>query len=68
VRAAEVKLVNARTEFGRYQTVARANPRAVAAMDMDRAETAYRVAQEEFKAAQQMLEKGTIAREEDLEA
>jgi RND family efflux transporter MFP subunit len=33
---------------------------------VDRAETAYQVAQEEYRAAQQALEKGAIGREEDI--
>jgi RND family efflux transporter MFP subunit len=66
VRAAEARLSNARTDFNRLQRIAPS--KAVAAVDVDRARTAYRVAQEDYKAAMQMLEQGTIAREEDIEA
>ncbi len=68
VRAAEARLSNARTEFNRFAQVAQINPNAVARVDYDRAETAYRLAQEDYQAALQMFEKGTIAREEDIEA
>jgi RND family efflux transporter MFP subunit len=66
VRAAEARLANARTEFERSSRLVRTNavPRAV----FERDETAYRVAQEEHQAALQMLEIGTIARAEDIEA
>lgn len=66
VRAAEARLANARTEFGRMQQLVRTN--AVSRSAFDVAETAYRVAQEEHQAAVQMLEMGSIAREEDLDA
>jgi membrane fusion protein, multidrug efflux system len=66
VRATEAKLANARTELDRY---ARLLPsRAVARADFERAQTDARVAQEDFNAARQLLEKGTIGREEDIEA
>jgi len=68
VRAAEAKLNNARTEFNRFAQVAKSNPNAIARVDYDRAQTAYRLAQEEYQSAAQMLEKGTIARTEDIEA
>jgi membrane fusion protein, multidrug efflux system len=65
VRAAEARLANARTEFERFARLVRANaaPRA----DYERAETAYRVAQEDHRAALQVLEQGTVARQEDIE-
>jgi multidrug efflux pump subunit AcrA (membrane-fusion protein) len=66
VRAAEARLANARTEYQRY---ARLLPqRVVPRADYDRAQTTYRVAQEELKAARQLLEKGSIGREESIEA
>jgi RND family efflux transporter MFP subunit len=66
VRAAEARLANARTEYERYARLlpSRVVPRA----DFDRAQTAYRVAQEELKSARQLLEKGSIGREESIEA
>ncbi len=68
VRGAEAKLNNARTEFNRFAQVAQTNPNAVARVDYDRAETAYRLAQEEYQATLQTFEKGTIARVEEIEA
>jgi RND family efflux transporter MFP subunit len=66
VRSAEARLSNARIEFQRSSRLlqTRSIPRA----DFDLAETAYRVAQEDYTAARQLLEAGTIAREEDIEA
>ncbi len=66
VRAAEAKLANARTEFDRERRLQQS--RAGSREAFDRADTAYRVAREDHQAALQMLEKGTIAREEDIEA
>jgi membrane fusion protein, multidrug efflux system len=66
VRAAEARLANARAEFERDAQLVQMN--AVARADYERAETAYRVAQEDHRAARQVLEQGTIAREEDIEA
>jgi membrane fusion protein, multidrug efflux system len=66
VRAAEARLANARTEVDRAAKLLQA--RAMARADYDIAVTALRVAQEDHKAAVQLLEKGTIARVEDIEA
>ena len=66
VRAANAELVNARTQFGRTSQLVR--DRAIPRVEHDRAETSYHVAQENYKAARQMLEQGTIAREEDIQA
>jgi RND family efflux transporter MFP subunit len=66
VRAAGATLANARGDFERAQQLTRSN--AISRQDFDRFRTAYRVAQEEHTAAVQMLEKGTIAREEDIDA
>jgi RND family efflux transporter MFP subunit len=66
VRAAEARMANARSELDR--SIALLNVGGVSRENHERAETAYRVAQEEHQAALQMLEKGTIAREEDIEA
>jgi RND family efflux transporter MFP subunit len=66
VRAAEARLANARAEFDRQGRLLRGN--AGSRGDFEAAETAYRVAEEDLKAARQMLEKGTIARGEDIEA
>jgi len=66
VRATEARLANARADLDRLN---RAQLRlSVTRAEVDSAETAYRVAEEEHKAAVQLLEKGTIGREEDIEA
>jgi RND family efflux transporter MFP subunit len=41
---------------------------AISRLEFERGETAYRVAQEEYQAALQMVEMATIGREEDIEA
>jgi membrane fusion protein, multidrug efflux system len=64
VRAAEAKLVNARTEFDRSTQLLR--NRTISRSEFDRSETGYTVAQQNYQAAVQTLEQGTIAREEDL--
>jgi RND family efflux transporter MFP subunit len=66
VRAAEARLANVRTELDRNTQLLRRGAGAQA--DVDTADKAYRVAQEDLKAAQQLLEKGTIGRAEDIEA
>jgi len=65
-RAAEARLANGRAEFERFARLIRSN--AVSRSDYERAETAYRIAQEDYKAAVQILEQATIARPEDIEA
>jgi membrane fusion protein, multidrug efflux system len=65
VRAAEARMANARSDFERHARLIQAN--AVPRADYERAETAYRIAQEDHKAARQILEQGTIARQEDIE-
>src|SRR5262249_15286890 len=65
VRAAEAKLANARAESDRASRLLRSN--AISREEHDRATTAFRVAREDHQAAVQMLEKGLIAREEDIE-
>jgi RND family efflux transporter MFP subunit len=64
VRAAEAKLANARVDFDRDRRLLAS--RAVSREAVERSETALRVAQEEFKAARQVLEMGAVAREEDI--
>ncbi len=68
VRAAEAKLNNTRTEYNRFTQLAQLHAGAVARVDVDRAETNYRLAQEEHQAALQMLEMGTTARGEKIDA
>ena len=66
VRAAEARLANARIESERH--AAMLETRAISRQEFDRSVLAYRVAQEDHKAALQMLEMGTMGREEDIEA
>ena len=66
VRAAEARMANARAEFQRFEQLMRTS--AVSRSQYEVAETAYRVAQEEYQASVQMMEKGTIGREEDIDA
>ncbi len=66
LRAAEAKLANAKTEFDRYARLVKSN--AVSRAEYELSETAYRVAQEDQKAALQSVEKGSIARKEDIDA
>jgi RND family efflux transporter MFP subunit len=66
LRAAEAKLANAKTEFERYARLVKSS--AVSRAEYELAETAYRVAQEDQKAAAQSVEKGSIARKEDIDA
>jgi multidrug efflux pump subunit AcrA (membrane-fusion protein) len=63
VRAAQAKLTNASLDYRRLRDLP---PNAVARVDVDRAAANYKIAKEEHQAAVQMLEKGTIAREEDI--
>jgi RND family efflux transporter MFP subunit len=66
VRAAEATLANARTEHDRNRRLF--SSRALSREDMERSQTALRVAQEEYETARQVAEKGTMAREEDIQA
>jgi RND family efflux transporter MFP subunit len=65
VWAAEARLANARTESERFARLVQSS--AVSRADYERAQTAYRVAQEDHRAALQVLEQGTVARQEDIE-
>ncbi len=66
LRAANAKLANAKTEFDRYARLVKSS--AVSRAEYELAETAYRVAQEDQKAALQSVEKGSTARKEDIDA
>lgn len=66
LRAAEAKLANARTEFERYTRLLPSG--AVSTSDYELSQTAYHVAEEDRKAAQQMAEKGITARQEEIDA
>jgi RND family efflux transporter MFP subunit len=66
VRAAAAKLANARADFNRDARLFQSNALSRAAFEAS--DTALRVAQEEHQAAIQVLEKGTVARAEEVEA
>jgi RND family efflux transporter MFP subunit len=66
LRAAEAKLANSKTEFERYTRLLPNG--SVSRADYELAETAYHVAQEEQKSAKQLVEKGSVARKEDIDA
>ena len=66
VRAARARLENARIEHERNTNLLRTN--AISRSAFDLTDTAYRVAQEDYQGAVQLFEKGTIGREEDIEA
>ncbi len=66
LRAAEARLVNARAESERNAGMVKTQ--AISRLEFERGETAYRVAQEDYLAALQMVEMATVGREEDIEA
>lgn len=66
VRSARAKLENAQIEVDRNTRLFKTG--GAAQRDVDRARTLHQVAQENLKSAQEALEKGTIARAEDIEA
>jgi RND family efflux transporter MFP subunit len=66
VRAADAQLANRKAELDRATQLL--ERRAVSRADFDIAETNYRVAIEEHKAAIQLLEMGAIGREEEIQA
>lgn len=65
-RAAEARMLNAKTDFERHQELMQGN--AVARSIYEMVETEYRVAQENYKAAVQTLEASAVARQEDIDA
>jgi RND family efflux transporter MFP subunit len=66
VRQAAARLANARAELNRVTPLL--DRRAISRSEFEVIETSYRVAQEDYKAAVQIMEKGTIGREEDIMA
>lgn len=64
VRSADASLVNARAEFGRARQLL--NSRTISRVEFERAETVYRVAQENYEAARQTLDQSAVGREEDI--
>jgi membrane fusion protein, multidrug efflux system len=66
VRSAEARLANARLDYERFSRLL--ETQAISRSEFERAETAYRVAQEDYASARQMLEMGTVGREEDIAA
>jgi RND family efflux transporter MFP subunit len=65
-RAAAAKLANARAELERYKGLVQLG--AVSRSEFDQVQTAYQVAEEEHKGAVQLLQQGTVARREDIDA
>lgn len=66
LRAAEAKLSNAQADYNRYSGLLRSS--AVSRAAYERAETAYRVAQEEQRSAQQLIEKAMMSRKEEIDS
>lgn len=66
LRAARVRLANARQEFERNARLIRQS--AVSRQAYEQSETAYEVAQEAYTAAQKSLSQSTVGREEDIDA
>jgi multidrug efflux system membrane fusion protein len=66
VRAAEARLVNARSTLARSTQLIQT--RAISREALEADETNYRIAQEDFKSAVQLEEKGRIGRQEDIES
>jgi RND family efflux transporter MFP subunit len=66
VRSAEARLVNVRANLERSRTLITRG--AVSQQKLDADEAAFRVAEEDLNAARQLLEKGEIGREEDIQA
>jgi RND family efflux transporter MFP subunit len=66
VRTALARLANARAQYERLAEVVQSG--AVPRADFESAETAYHVAQEDYNAAVQMVEKSTTGRDEDIDA
>jgi RND family efflux transporter MFP subunit len=65
-RAAEARLANARAQHERFSELIKSQ--AVSRAEFEAMETSYRVAQEEFEAAQQKLQLSATGRDEDIEA
>ncbi|HSQ00166.1 MAG TPA: efflux RND transporter periplasmic adaptor subunit [Candidatus Dormibacteraeota bacterium] len=66
VRSAAARLANARTEFNRFSQLLQSG--AISRQEFDTVRTAYLVAQEDHESARQLLEKGSTARAEDIDA
>ena len=66
VRAAEARLANTLADFQRQSRLFESD--VTSRSEFDRARTAYRVAQEDHRAALQVLEQATFGRQEDIEA
>ena len=64
VRSADASLVNARAEFSRARQLL--NSRTISRVEFERAETTYRVANENLEAARQTLDQSAVGRDEDI--
>jgi RND family efflux transporter MFP subunit len=65
-RAAEARLTNARADLDRARQLVQG--RTISRQEFDRTEASYRVAKEELQSAVQLRDKGTVGREEDVQA
>ncbi len=66
LRAAEATLANAESEYNRHAGLLRSG--SISRAVYERVETAFLVAQEELKSAQQLLEKSLVARQEVIDS
>jgi RND family efflux transporter MFP subunit len=66
VRQARARLANANAEMERNRPLAQT--RVITASEFEVLETRYQVAKEDYESALQMLEKGTVGRQEDIMA
>lgn len=66
VRAARLRIATALADYERRQRMVA--QRVVSQEEFEQAQTAYRIAQEDYMAAQQSLEQATVGRAEDIEA
>lgn len=66
VRAARLRVANALADYERGQRMVA--QRIVSQQEFQQMQTAYRIAQEDYSAAQQSLGQATVGREEDIEA
>lgn len=66
VRAARARLSKSRADLDRATRLV--GSRTISRAEFDSTESAFRVAEEEYTAALELLEKGSVAREEDVQA
>lgn len=66
LRAANARMTNARAEYDRSSRLVERG--VISRRELETFQTAFRVAQEEVKSARQLVQMGTVARVEDIEA